>query len=68
MIEGGVELSAPAAAVDDAVVDELVDYYRAVLGEHDNWAEYRAAMVTDRRALVRVRPSRAYGMLQLPKP
>jgi len=35
-------------------------------GEHENWDAYRAAMVTERRAVVRLAPSHAYGMLQLP--
>jgi hypothetical protein len=41
----------------------LVDYYRAAVGEHDDWDAYRAAMVNDRRVVVRFRPERAYGML-----
>ncbi len=64
VIEGPVELSPVAAAPDDATVDELVDYYRAAVGEHDDWDAYRAAMVADRRVVVRLRPERAYGMLR----
>ena len=63
VIEADVELSEVAAAPDDAAVDELVDYYRAVAGEHDDWDDYRAAMVKDRRLIVRLKPTRAYGML-----
>ena len=66
VIEADVELSAVASRPDDAAVDELVDLYRALVGEHDDWDAYRAAMVTDRRAVVRLRPTRAYGMAQLP--
>ena len=66
VIEADVELSAVAARPDDAAVDELVDLYRALMGEHDDWDAYRTAMVTDRRAVVRLRPTRAYGMAQLP--
>ena len=43
--------------------DELVEYYRALSGEHPDWDDYRRAMVTDRRLIVRLRPERAYGML-----
>lgn len=63
VLEGGVEVSEPAAAPDDAVVEELVAYYRAAGGEHPDWDEYRTAMVNDRRAVVRIRPTYAYGQL-----
>jgi PPOX class probable F420-dependent enzyme len=63
VLEGPVEVTDPAQAPDDAVVDELVAYYRAANGEHDDWDDYRAAMVRDRRAVVRLRPDRAYGAL-----
>jgi PPOX class probable F420-dependent enzyme len=63
VIEGGVELTPVATRTDDATVDELVAYYRAAAGEHDNWDEYRAAMVADRRVIVRLSPDRAYGMV-----
>lgn len=62
VIEGTVELSPVAAAPDDATVDELVELYRSLSGEHPDWAEYRAAMVRDRRLVVRLHPERAYGM------
>jgi len=32
----------------------LVDYYRAVSGEHPDWDEYRRAMEQERRVLVRI--------------
>jgi PPOX class probable F420-dependent enzyme len=63
VLEGPVEVTEPASAVDDTVVDELVAYYRAANGEHDDWDDYRAAMVRDRRAVVRLRPDHAYGAL-----
>ena len=37
--------------------------YRAVAGEHDDWDDYRRAMVADGRLVLRLRPERAYGML-----
>ena len=42
----------------------LTDYeIRAVSGgEHPDWDEYRAAMVTDKRLILTIRPTRAYGM------
>jgi PPOX class probable F420-dependent enzyme len=62
VIEGSVELTPIAARPDDATVDELVDYYRNANGEHEDWDAYRAAMVADRRVIVRIQPNRAYGM------
>jgi PPOX class probable F420-dependent enzyme len=66
VLEGAVELSPVAVRPDDDTVDELVSYYRALSGEHENWDAFRAAMVTERRAVARFAPDRAYGMLQLP--
>ena len=62
VIEGTVELSPVAADPGDATVDELVELYRSLSGEHPNWDEYRAAMVRDRRLVVRLHPERAYGI------
>jgi hypothetical protein len=45
----------------DAAVAELIDLYRAVQGEHPDWDDYRAAMVRDRRLVVRLRAEHAYG-------
>lgn len=62
VLEGEAELTQVAAAVDDAVVDELVELYRSLQGEHPDWDEYRRSMVVDRRLVVRLRPNHAYGM------
>ena len=35
-------------------LDGLVDYYRSISGEHPDWDEYRQAMVTQGKVLVRV--------------
>jgi PPOX class probable F420-dependent enzyme len=66
VLEGDVELAPVAAHPDDATVEELIEYYRALMGEHPDWNDYRRAMVADRRTVVRLTPDRAYGMLQLP--
>ena len=63
VLECDVELSPVASAPDDATVEELVAVYRSVAGEHQDWDEYRRAMVTDRRVVIRLMPRRAYGML-----
>ena len=63
VLEGEIELSDVATAPDDATVDELIELYRSLSGEHPDWDDYRAAMVRDRRVVARLRPIRAYGML-----
>jgi len=63
VVEGDAELTPAAASPDDATTDALVEYYRAVAGEHPDWDDYRRAMVDDGRVLVRIRPTHAYGML-----
>ena len=63
VLEGDVELTPVASRPDDATVHELVEYYRALQGDHEDWNAYRAAMVAERRVIVRIRPTRAYGML-----
>ena len=63
VIEADVTMLPVAQSPDDATVDALVDYYRIVAGEHDNWDEYRQAMVDDRRLLLELHPTHAYGML-----
>ena len=68
VLEGTVELSPVAAAPDDATVDELVEHYRGLMGEHADWDAYRQAMVEERRVVVRFRATRAYGMMELPPP
>jgi PPOX class probable F420-dependent enzyme len=35
-------------------LEPLVDYFRAIAGEHDDWDEYRAAMRRQGKALIRV--------------
>lgn len=60
--EGDAELTPVAVDPGDATVDELVELYRAVQGEHGDWADYRAAMVRDRRLVIRIPISHTYGM------
>ena len=48
-VEGEAEvLSLPGA------MEPLVDYYRGLSGEHEDWEEYREAMRRDRRVLIRI--------------
>jgi PPOX class probable F420-dependent enzyme len=62
VVEGDAELSPVAADPGDDTVEELVELYRAVQGEHPDWDDYRAAMVRDRRLVVRLPVGRVYGM------
>jgi PPOX class probable F420-dependent enzyme len=63
VVEGDAELSAVASAPDDPAVEELIGVYRALQGEHPDWDEYRRAMVEDRRLVLRIHPTNAYGMV-----
>jgi PPOX class probable F420-dependent enzyme len=40
-------------------MEPLVDYYRALSGEHEDWDDYREAMRGDRRDLIQVTARRA---------
>ncbi|MEU6477206.1 PPOX class F420-dependent oxidoreductase [Streptomyces sp. NPDC047017] len=62
--EGTADLTPVAADPHDETVEELIGLYRAVLGEHPDWDAYRAAMVQDRRLVLRLRVERAYGIPQ----
>ena len=53
-----VDGTAEIVSLPDAL-DLLVDYYRGLRGEHPDWDEYRAAMVTDQRCIVRITVERA---------
>ncbi|TWD83767.1 PPOX class probable F420-dependent enzyme [Kribbella amoyensis] len=38
-------------------VEPLVDYFRAISGEHPDWDEYREAMVKQGKCLIRITPT-----------
>ena len=53
-VDGAVEVvSLPEA------MDLLVDYYRRLAGEHDDWDDYRAAMAREQRVILRMTIERA---------
>ncbi|KND24678.1 PPOX class F420-dependent oxidoreductase [Streptomyces acidiscabies] len=62
VVEGTADLTPVAEDPADDTVEELIRLYRAVLGEHPDWDDFRAAMVRDRRLVVRLRVERAYGI------
>lgn len=52
-VDGDAEL----IGLPDAV-EPLVDYFRAISGEHSDWDEYRRAMSDQGKALIRITPAR----------
>jgi PPOX class probable F420-dependent enzyme len=57
-----VQIDGTAEVLDlpDAL-DDFVEYYRCIAGEHPDWDEYRAAMVADRRVLMTMTVDKVYG-------
>lgn len=39
-------------------VEPLVAYFRCISGEHPDWDEYRAAMLTQGKSIIRITPTR----------
>ncbi|MFN8052955.1 MAG: PPOX class F420-dependent oxidoreductase [Acidimicrobiales bacterium] len=62
VIDGTVELSDEVDDPNGPTADAMVELYRSLAGEHEDWADYRAALVRDRRLMVTVHPTHAYGM------
>jgi PPOX class probable F420-dependent enzyme len=60
--EGTADLSPVARDPHDETVEELIGLYRAIRGEHPDWDDYRAAMVRDRRLVLRLKVERVYGI------
>lgn len=59
-----VQLDGSAEIVDQPAALPLLDQvYRVISGEHPDWDDYRAAMIRDRRVVIRIRPERASGQL-----
>jgi PPOX class probable F420-dependent enzyme len=51
-----VQLAGPVDIVPlPAAMPILVEYYRAISGEHPDWDDYRAAMVREQRCIIRIR-------------
>ena len=64
VVDGDTELSDIAATPGDATCAELREVYRAISGEHPDWDDYDQAMVRDRRLVVRLHPTHAYGQVR----
>lgn len=63
VVEASAAITDTAADPHDATVDALVEVYRAIAGEHDDWDSYRRAMVADQRLVITLTPTHAYGLL-----
>lgn len=54
-----VQVDGDAEVIDlPQAVEPLVDYYRAIAGEHPDWQDYRRAMTDQGKCLIRVTPRR----------
>jgi PPOX class probable F420-dependent enzyme len=53
-----VEGTAMVVSLPDAM-EPLIEYYRAVAGEHPDWDDYRAAMEREHRVILRIVIERA---------
>jgi PPOX class probable F420-dependent enzyme len=53
-----VDGTATVVSLPEAM-EPLVEYYRTTAGEHPDWDEYRAAMQSEQRVIVRVALERA---------
>ncbi|MBN6035431.1 PPOX class F420-dependent oxidoreductase [Amycolatopsis sp. 195334CR] len=54
-----VQVDGPAEVIDlPEAVEPLVDYFRAISGEHPDWDEYREAMRQQGKSLIRITPER----------
>ena len=61
VIDGTAAVTPEAADPNDATVDALMALYRSFGVEHPNWDDYRAAMVAERRVVISITPTHAYG-------
>lgn len=62
--DGTVELTPVTTEPGDAASDALVELYQAINGgPHDDWDEYRQAMVDQRRLVARFAPGSVVGQV-----
>ncbi|MWA08974.1 TIGR03618 family F420-dependent PPOX class oxidoreductase [Streptomyces sp. BA2] len=59
--EGDAELTPVVTDPHDAVADELALVFRGFQGEHPDWEGFRAAMVRERRLVIRLHVKHVYG-------
>ncbi|MCZ7532418.1 MAG: PPOX class F420-dependent oxidoreductase [Acidimicrobiia bacterium] len=62
--DGTVKLSPPAFTPHDPTCDALVRYYELTAGKpHPDWAEYRKAMVAEKRLVATLTPIGVVGQI-----
>ncbi len=62
VLEGSAEIIDASNTSDDDRLTALRELYESISGgPHENWDEYNAAMLRDKRAVVIVRPDHIYG-------
>lgn len=61
VIDGTASVTSEAAEPHDDTVEALIGLYRSFGVEHPNWDDYRAAMVAERRVVISLTPTNAYG-------
>jgi PPOX class probable F420-dependent enzyme len=59
--DANAELTPVATDPHDATVDELVDLYRTIAGEHPDWDDFRQAMVSEQRLVAKLHVEHVYG-------
>lgn len=64
VLEGEASVSPVAADPADATVEELVDQYRSIRGEHSDWQEFRQAMIDQQRRVLSFTVQRSYGLIR----
>jgi len=62
-LDGTVSLSPVAASPGDESCKALADVYRQVAGEHDNWDEFFAAMISEKRQVATFTPASVTGQI-----
>jgi len=55
-----VGITGRARILADDLPARFREYYRLAAGEHPDWDEFDAAMITEQRILIEVTPERAY--------
>ena len=62
--DGTVEVSNVTTDPNDDVADALCELYERIAGSaHDNWQEFRAAMVSEKRCIIRFTPASVTGQV-----
>lgn len=63
-LEGDVRLSAVATHADDDAAALLRRVYETIAGPHPDWDDFNRAMIYERRLVLSLLPSEAYGQLR----